>query len=195
MKLEEVMAFLGREAEKGTLKGATATAMKAACSKIQDFLEERENNVEWLMDNLDTIFARVVNKDKSLNQASIHTYKSRALKALNLYKNFKADPLNWHKELRHRSHKNQNSTKEKRETKTSNEVPQPESTTSIADVLFPLRDDFDFKTKLPKDIKLNEMKRLFYHLITFAKDFDPAQNKADWFTGGGGRANPSREIE
>lgn len=195
MKIEEVIAFLDREAKKGTLKGATATAMKAACSKIQDFLEDKENDVEWLMENLDIVFARVTNKDASLNQTSVKTYQSRALRALSLYKNSQENPLNWHKELRHRKHRKQSGVRENGEIKVKDESSRPEFTSGVNDISLPFRDNFDFKARLPKDATMKEIWILCHHLMLLAKDFDPTKVRPDWFSGSGGRAKPSREIE
>lgn len=193
MKLNDVIDFLGKEEKKGTLKSATAAALRAACSKVQTFLEDNEDNeddVEWLINNLDDVFRRVANKDESLNQSSIQTYKSRAMKALDLYQKFKADPLNWHKDLQHRVRKHQ-PTGTKGAHSQINENETMREGHASTDISFPLRDDFIFKAKLPKDIKMQEMKRLFYNMITYAKDFDPMRDKGEWFYTPSGQIEPS----
>src|SRR3989338_3933546 len=78
-------------------------SLKAACTKIEPYLEEGERNVVWIASNIDQIYRRVFNKDESLTPDSRKAYQSRTKRALDLFITSKKDPTGWDKSIRHRA--------------------------------------------------------------------------------------------
>lgn len=194
MDFEEVMQFLDYAKNKGLMKGNTAASLKAACAKIEPYLEGGERNVVWVASNIDQIYRRVFNKDESLTPDSRKAYQSRTKRALDLFIESKKNPTGWDKNIRHRASLAKAPKIDSADQLQENDNTVEDSSPKTTDVNYPLRRDFTFKAKIPRDIKMIDVWKLLRHLVTYAEDFDPIENKV-WFSGAGGSANPNREIE
>ena len=185
LEFSKVFEFLDYAGNKGVLNSNTTNALRAACTKINPFLETKsEKNVSWVKGNLEELYRRVANKDQSLTPSSLQSYKSRALKAVTLLEKWADNPTTWHQNLRTRRAGKKNNSGNVQPKKSGEEKHTPRE--EAIEISYPLRAGFNFLATIPRGLKMSEVKKIVFHLATYAEDFNPS---ADWLSGDKKRAD------
>ena len=182
----ELLTTLARWGEKGTLKKSTSSNLRAACDRVFTILETPEREDVAKIDVNDAL-QRFHNLNPSVSYESLRGYKSRVLKAIKLFLDFKKDPINWKPEMQTRPSR---STKSKTqatnhdaptthdddspqsETPRETQPPYRASSVSTLTIPFPLRADVTINIAgIPRDLTSAECERIAAFLRPLATDF------------------------
>ena len=184
--LNGLLSFLDYVCEKHLMKTATARSWKAACNQVFGILSSEEQDDLSSID-LDSVFYRFENKNaQQFSPSSLTTYKSRVRKALDEFLKFKDNPSSWRPSLDQRTSrrvktKQQETTKSNNRSNTYVSTSPPKNEYHNTEIgmthNYPLREGITVKISgLPRDLKLNEAKRIGAFLTTLCEDFDPSTN-------------------
>ncbi|HEX5459618.1 MAG TPA: hypothetical protein VFX20_06570 [Steroidobacteraceae bacterium] len=188
--LDEPLEFLDIVASKGFWNDNTVQARRTACKKFFDILDEDQKNVEYVRDNLDVIKGRYMNLNKDAAGATVDEYGRRVKLVLDEFVEWKADRSGWEK----KNAAKQTARPPEGQKKSRAEKPSAQASTGTngaghddtkppsRTVTFPLRPDFDLTITLPRDgITVEELKRLPYFLLPYARDWEPSQSQRGVF--------------
>lgn len=183
--LDEPLEFLDIVASKGFWNDNTVQARRTACRKFFDILDEDQRNVEYVRDNLDVIKGRYINLNKDAAGATVDEYGRRVKLVLDEFTEWKADRSGWEK----KNAAKQTARPPEGQKKPRAERPSAQASTGTngaghddvksasRTVTFPLRPDFDLTITLPRDgLTVDELKRLPYFLLPYARDWEPTQS-------------------
>lgn len=92
---EEVVKFLEFTARKSILNEHAVQCRLSACHNIFSVVEEQEDNIDYILQNLEVFIHRYRNKNKVSNDATVRVYKSRVKSSLEDFKAWCADPFQW----------------------------------------------------------------------------------------------------
>lgn len=92
---EEVVKFLELTARKSILNEHAVQCRLSACHNIFSVVEEQEDNVDYILQNLELFIHRYRNKNNVSNDATVRVYKSRVKSSLEDFKAWCADPFQW----------------------------------------------------------------------------------------------------
>ncbi len=182
LPVAQLTEWISRMGERGLYPKTTARFRAGAIEALTSVLSPDEpNDLEWTLEHLDELGKRWATL-KHANPKTASTYVSRARTALEDYLQYMNDPSSF-KGRRRKSKKKQGNSPP-RVTSTRSDLPPGSGhlmhTTPAALPLrsFPLSDEQDFRYSLPPSgITVVEALRVFYHLVTLARDFDPTDPK------------------
>lgn len=167
-------------AKKGIMKKNTANTFKSACFKVLDVLDDWEStditsiNIEDTIDRFKNLHAR------EYHPKSLEAYGKRFKRAIESYLAYIEDPGAWKPASRQTKTTSSNTVNKaqkevEQKIKTQNGQQKP-SSTGLIDYPFPLREGVTVRLMLPRDIAVNEVKRLNAFMSTLVIDFNEQQN-------------------
>lgn len=92
---EEVVKFLELTARKSILNEHAVQCRLSACHNIFSVVEEQEDNIDYILQNLEVFIHRYRTKNNVSNDATVRVYKSRVKSSLEDFKAWCADPFLW----------------------------------------------------------------------------------------------------
>ncbi|MFQ5627585.1 MAG: hypothetical protein ACE5I1_02400 [bacterium] len=179
--LNEMLSFLDWAAQKGIMKSATASAMKAASNKVLGGLDENTKKDLSKID-VEAAFKKFRKTDPNasgLNRDSLKTYLNRTKKAVEEFLAYKTDPDNWTPSIPQRARQSKNGNSRavaglaggRQAGQTALPLHFPEDVALTYQ--FPLRPHQVIKILgLPRDLKTAEARRLAAFLMTLCDDYE-----------------------
>lgn len=166
--LDDLCGWLESKGQRGEIKPDQARQRITAVRQLATPLAADEpRSLEWFLANIEELgdrFARL-NPDKKSDTAL--TYTSRARSSAEDYLRWRDDPKGFRFKSREPS-----GARDTRK-KAAEEVTVPPRAELRART-FPTSDGSDFVFTLPSSgIAVNDVRRIAYHLLTLARDFDP----------------------
>ncbi|MFM8314514.1 MAG: hypothetical protein ACKOA8_09540 [Deltaproteobacteria bacterium] len=188
---EEVLKFLEFVGKKSILEEHAIHCRLTACHNLFSVVEEEEDQLEYILKNLDLFINRFRNKSKSVNEATLKVYKSRVKSSLEDYKAWSNDPFAWERKLNEKKAANHIQRRTKKspkvskpsETKSVEVETSPQEETSVPEVKilnqptrkvsFPVRPDFNVEVVIPEEgLSLKELNRLGMFLYPYCNDIE-----------------------
>ncbi len=198
---EEVIKFLDFAGRKSILNEHAIHNRLTACNNLFGVLNEEEDNLDYILSNLDVLINRFRNKNNNVRASTLKVYKSRVKSSIEDFKAWSADPFAWERAVTDKAKAAALSESRKEKERLSQEptVARPakaarksvkvEETlveeTEVAlppagsgrRVWFPIRPDFSVEVVLPSEgITSKEMQRLGFFLYPYCQDIDPVGN-------------------
>lgn len=192
---EEVIKFLEFVGRKSILNDHAIHNRMTACHNLFGGLNEEEDNLDYILNNLDVLVNRFRNKNGNVQASTLKVYKSRVKSSVEDFKAWSADPFAWERAVSDKAKAaaatERAKEKEKKPVAPSRaakktrtiEVPleaETETATVSASpagarrVAFPIRPDFCVEMTLPPEgITLKELQRLGLFLYPYCQDIDP----------------------
>jgi hypothetical protein len=173
-----LLQFLSYISDKGLVHKTSSTAWRVAASKLLDDLSASEEKDVRLVD-VDLAARKFSNRNPGkLSPESLNTYRNRLVLAIQEFVSWSNDPTRY----RPRSASNGSAKRKLPNEKNSKlekhqaypEIPSKDITTGLS-LPFPLRTDFLVQIVLPRDLTVEEAKRLGAFLLTLAVDYKPDQ--------------------
>ena len=164
-------------AEKGIMKKNSALALKTACANVLSVIDDWES-IDITSIDIEDAITRFKNiQAKKYKPQSLETYGRRFRNAIESFLEYIQDPGAWKPASRSIQTTNlstNSKAKKKRsiEKKEDQIVSQQSSGRGLIDYPFPLRDGVTVRLMLPRDITVNEVKRLNAFMSTLAVDFN-----------------------
>ena len=163
-------------AQKGLMKKNSANSLRSACSKVLSVLDDWGSIDITAIDIEDTISRFKNLQARNYKPKSLDVYGKRFQKAIESYLDYIRDPGAWKPVSRPTQSTNTNviSKSNNKENLPKEEVQHVQQTTisrGLIDYPFPLREGVTVRLMLPRDITVNEVKRLNAFMSTLAVDF------------------------
>lgn len=191
---EEVLKFLEFVGKKSILDEHAIHCRLTACHNLFSVVEEEEDQLEYILKNLELFINRFRNKSKSVNEATLKVYKSRVKSSLEDYKSWSNDPFAWERKLNEKKAATQVQRRTKKVSKPAKPVEanrvEAESPAAQAEVVvpevkvltqpsrkvsFPIRADFNVEVTIPEGgLTLKELNRLGMFLYPYCSDIETA---------------------
>ena len=92
---EEVVKFLEFAGRKSILNEHAINCRLTACHNLFSVLNEEEDNIDYILKNLDLLINRFRNKNNNVSASTLKVYKSRLKSSLEDFKAWSADPFAW----------------------------------------------------------------------------------------------------
>lgn len=180
---EALMRFLNYVIEKGLVNVETGKSWRVAVSKLLVDLSPMEETDVRAID-IETAARKFANRNGgSYMPASLTTYRSRVMTAIQEFTNYVNDPA---------SYKPRSLNGKPRKSEVKNRSVQPAKATSATlpfemqgreappvsaglSLPYPIRTDFLAQVVIPRDLTVEEAKRLGAFLLTLATDFKPSE--------------------
>jgi hypothetical protein len=171
--------------DRGLYPKTTARFRASAVETLTSVLGRDEpQDLSFIFENLDELGKRWATL-KDANPKTVATYVSRARTALDDYFQYQDHPSSFQGRRRKTKGKARKNSSTSNKPEVRNEAPHDElperpsgARPSVPLRSFPLEGDEDFKYALPSaGITVREALRVFYHLVTLARDFDPTDPK------------------
>ena len=194
---EEVIKFLEFAGRKSILNEHAVNCRLTACNNLFSVLNEEEDNIDYILKNLDVLINRFRNKNANVRASTLKVYKSRVKSSLEDFKAWSADPFAWERAvtdkakaagLENRKEKASRAPKapathveKKREEKFQprEEIVLGEVDQTSRKVSFPIRPDFSVEMTLPPEgLTQKELHRLGLFLYPYCLDID--QDRSPW---------------
>jgi hypothetical protein len=190
----EVIRFLEFLGKKSILNQSTVHCRMTACNHFFEILEDHENNMDYLLENLNILMHRFRNKNPNVSKDTLRVYKSRIKGSLEDYRDWCRDPLAWERNLNQKANayllKKKNSKKPIKENfetpkkeaaatsaTTEAETETQQKQTGSRKVSFPIRPDFEIQMSIPIDgITRKELQKIGLFLYPYCKDIDLETN-------------------
>ncbi len=195
---DECIKFLEFAGNKSILNEHTINCRLTACNNLFSILNEGEDNVDYLLENLDLLVNRFRNKNSNVQQSTLKVYKSRVKSSLEDYRAWCKDPIAWEKSVLEKS--NVAHAKERKAKAAAKEKPvkaeAPIATARVEKtaaeprptiektprggrkVIFPVRSDFNVELVIPDDgLSMKEMLKLGLFLYPYCKDSEGGENE------------------
>ncbi len=174
--VDEVIAWAQKMADRGTLDAKTVQLKTNALRQLVSVLDADEHmDLTTIVNNVDHLGKRWAIKN-SANPETTRTYIGRARTLLNSFFDYQRDPMGFEPQGKKgaAAAASGESARPKRKRKApSTPEAQPQSSPSSS-FRFPLGDGRVFRFDLPAEgINSRDAKRIAYHLMTLANDFDP----------------------
>jgi hypothetical protein len=191
---EEVIKFLEFAGRKSILNEHAIHNRMTACHNLFGVLNEEEDNLDYILSNLDVLVNRFRNKNNNVMASTLKVYKSRVKSSVEDFKAWSADPFAWERAVTDKA-KAAAAIERQKEKKpvaparaarkqTLNEEPEaiePVTAPSLTSnekarrVAFPIRPDFCVEMTLPPEgLTLKELQRLGLFLYPYCQDIDPS---------------------
>jgi hypothetical protein len=191
---EEVLKFLEFVGKKSILDEHAIHCRLTACHNLFSVINEEEDNLEYILANLELFINRFRNKSKSVNEATLKVYKSRVKSSLEDYKAWSNDPFAWERKLNEKKAASQVQRRSKKVAKAPTQqvearavIQEPvqvkETVVPEVKVLnqpsrkisFPIRSDFNVEVTIPEGgLTLKELNRLGMFLYPYCNDVEMA---------------------
>ena len=198
---EEVVKFLEFAGRKSILNEHAINCRLTACHNLFSVLNEEEDNIDYILKNLDLLINRFRNKNNNVRASTLKVYKSRLKSSLEDFKAWSADPFAWERAVTEKAKTNgmgsrlerKERQEKKRVTPTEPEVPvteparkKPASAPAVPAqanvpppaegtrrVSFPIRPGFCVEMTLPAEgLTLKELQRLGLFLYPYCTDIE-----------------------
>jgi len=183
-----LMRFLDMMDSKGLAPANTVGGLKSAAGKILKDLSEQEDADVRKVD-VETAIRRFNNKNPGvLSPSSLAEYQRRVSRVIEEFVQYTEDPAGFKPRGRAVTKRSDNGSRSKeRRSPTAEEAkpdaedrdesrprhePQPRLGLTLA---YPIRDDFLAQVVIPRDMSVEEAKRLSAFIQTLARDFKPAE--------------------
>lgn len=184
---EEVIKFLECAGRKHILNDRAVNCRLTACNNLFSVLNEEEDNLDYIIRNLDVLVNRFRNRNQNVRSSTLKVYKSRAKSSIEDFQCWSADPFAWERKV---TEKARTQTRLERKPK---KIPAPAATESALpatvevevaapstsgeqksiQVSFPIRKDFIVEMKLPASgITAVEWRRLGLFLFPYCQDLE-----------------------
>lgn len=192
---EEVVKFLEFASRKNILSEQAINCRLTACHNIFSVLNEEEDNLDYILGNLDILINRFRNKNNNVRASTLKVYKSRVKSSLEDFKSWSADPFAWERAVTEKAKQIANEPRKERKAAkpaVAKTVKKAEEEVSLSDseegteiisthrlknanrVTFPIRKDFSIEVVLPSaGITLKELHRIGLFLYPYCTDLDP----------------------
>jgi uncharacterized protein YkvS len=197
-EVNEVIEFLGIAGNKGFMNDNTVVARRTACNKFFDILEPDQKTVEYVRENLDVIKSRFSNLNKDVRGNTVDEYARRVQVVLDDFSAWKADRSAWERDVSARQnarpagdgdkkartakHDKAKTSEQAGANKADEGIGRGQANPETRVVTFPIRPDFDLTMELPRaGITVDELKRLVYFLLPYAKDWQPTESPRSVF--------------
>jgi hypothetical protein len=199
---DEIIKFLEFAGNKSILNEHTINCRLTACNNLFSILNEGEDNLEYMLKNLDVLVNRFRNKNTNVQASTLKVYKSRVKSSLEDYRAWSKDPIAWEKTVLDKSKLTMSREKKSKApratppiTETSEtELPPTDvveapprkngsahSTGHTRKMSFPIRSDFNLEVVIPADgLTLKELLRLGLFLYPYCKDLGSREDSAAW---------------
>lgn len=180
---EALLKFLEFVGEKGLLTKQNAQNWRVATSKILDDLSPAEEQDIRKID-IETAFRRFANRTAGkFNPSTLGEYRRRATLAIQNFIDYASDPEAFKPRTLTGTKKGER--KEQKSVRgltakplpSSERRPATEETVAMGSSLamaYPLRENFLAQVVVPRDLNVEEARRLTAFIMTLAKDFKPA---------------------
>jgi hypothetical protein len=192
--VDSMRGFLDMVGEKGLVKRNTAVSWKTAANKVLDDLTPAEKADVRKVD-LNTAFTKFENRNgEKYSPASLGQYRARVVTAVGEFLKWVESPAAYKPRSSSRGADDdaaENGKQKRRQQKTSagarstaslshastasSPTPAPLSTSGLS-FAFPIRSDFLAQVVVPRDINVDEARRLGAFILTLAADFKPASS-------------------
>jgi hypothetical protein len=164
-------------AEKGIMKKNSAFALKSACANVLSVIDDWESIDITSVDVEDAITRFKNIQARNYKPKSLEAYGKRFRNAVESFLEYIQDPGAWKptsRQIQPANSSSDNKPKKKHDIQKEEDqiAPQPASGRGLIDYPFPLRDGLTVRLMLPRDITVNEVKRLNAFMSTLAVDFD-----------------------
>lgn len=186
---EEVIKFLEFAGRKNILNDHAVNNRLTACHNLFSVLNEEEDNLDYILSNLDVLVNRFRNKNNNVRASTLKVYKSRTKSSVQDFKAWSADPFAWERQVTEKvKSAGLESRKERRQARKAVPRKAARKTTSAAPrkakevhrdageartVTMPIREDFSIEIELPPNgISLKELNRIGMFLYPYCNDLD-----------------------
>jgi len=180
-ELDEVQKMHDTVTDQGFMNSNTAGSRKIAVSRLAEVLEPDNRTCEYVLNNLDIVKHRFQNLNDKMTGATVDVYAKRAVLAINDYLSWKKDRLAWEKGAANKGTKSNDGEKKAKPAKVEKQVetaPAAVVNSNTRLVAVPIRADFDVSMVIPKDITINEVRKIAYVLAGMVANYDPTIAKA-----------------
>lgn len=196
---DEVIKFLEQAGEKAILNESAVQCRLSACHSLFSVLNAGEDNVDYILNNLDLLIHRYRNKNPNMQSNTVKVYKSRVKNSLEDYSAWLRDAAAWEKSVSERSKLQMG---KERRSKSLPSAPKPREPKrahahALSDpqngngknhsygvarkVAFPIRPDFNLEITLPAEgLSLKELLRLGLFLFPYCKDAEGRSEMTAW---------------
>lgn len=196
---EEVLKFLEFAGRKSILNEQAINFRLTACNNLFSVLEEEEDNLDFILTNLDVLVNRFRNKNTSVQASTLKVYKSRVKSSLEDFKAWSADPFAWERQITDKaraagleSRREKKAAKppataaptakKKAAAKIESELPAENEAPVVVGparrVSFPIRPDFCVEMTIPAEgLTLKELQRLGLFLYPYCSDMEPGETR------------------
>lgn len=155
-----------------------AGAVRLFAATLRD---DEPKSYSYVLENLEGLARRWMNLNQANQQDTARTYMGRARWALEMYAQWEADPISFRFPDKDRAKPIKGDTKRPRrsgeaeqpEVATEGNVPKPTSASALRS--FPLGDGREIVFGLPDGLTIRDLRKFFFHVVTFASDFDPSE--------------------
>lgn len=185
---DALLKFIDFSIDKGLVKAQTGKAWRVATSKLLTDLAKTEEADVRVID-VDVAARKLANRDPgALSPDSLTHYRQRVAAAIQEFVSWRNDPTAYKprgangkpraKQSENGAAAQERKAASKRATSEPivKEVPVNSGGLPLA---YPLRPDFLAQVVIPRDLKVEEAKRLGAFLLTLASDFSPERSKSD----------------
>jgi hypothetical protein len=203
---EEVLKFLEFVGRKSILNERAVNCRLTACNNLFSVLNEEEDNLEYIMNNLDLLVHRFRNRNPSVRASTMKVYKSRVKSSIEDFRSWSADPFAWERQVSEKAKLHER--EQRKAQRAARKAVDPEDTfvaakgisPLIADleeevfaesletevppgkarkVSFPIKPDFTVEVTIPAEgLSLKELRRLGMFLLPYCTDFETISK--DW---------------
>lgn len=207
---EEVIKFLEFVGRKSILNERAVNCRLTACNNLFSVLNEEEDNLEYIVGNLDLLVHRFRNRNPAVRASTMKVYKSRVKSSIEDFRSWSADPFVWERQVSEKAKlQERGARKAQRAARKASDMDQTTvskvatgkvSTADIEEMdeilepiaeikltgkmrklQFPVREGVSVEVSFPADgLTLKELRRLGMFLFPYCTDFDTASK--DWPT-------------
>jgi hypothetical protein len=191
---DEIVKFLEFAGNKSILNEHTVQCRLTACNNLFSILNEGEDNVAYMIQNLDLLVNRFRNKNSNVQDSTLKVYKSRVKSSLEDFQAWSKDPVAWEKTVMDKSNNARAREKKPKPAPVHHEpkvkaIPDPEPVTPPPPrapkrepqaaaapsggrrVSFPVRPDFNLEMTIPNDgLSMKELLKLGLFLYPYCKE-------------------------
>lgn len=195
---EEILKFLEMAGSRSILNEHTVNCRLTACHNLFSILNTGEDNVHYMLQNLELLVNRFRNKNTSVQASTLKVYKSRLKSTLEDFTAWSKDAIAWERTVLEKSQQAGRDKKAK-EKAAATPSPAPEKTKSrtvptatvptprvietgeVRKVSFPLRPDFNLEITMPADgLSSKEILKLNLFLYPYCKDIESRDEASAW---------------
>ncbi|MBE7422139.1 MAG: hypothetical protein HS110_06855 [Zoogloeaceae bacterium] len=176
-----LLKFLDTVVAKGLMNTNTAGGLKAACLRILDDLADADDVRKV---DVNTAVIRYNNRNPGiLSPNSLAEYQRRVARAIADFVSWTEDPIAFKPRTRGASGKNGGKTENPSSRRTAAAPREEPTTVHVSPMVaampglslnYPLRQDFLAHVVIPRDLTVEEARRLGAFLLTLAADYRPA---------------------
>lgn len=195
---DEILKFLEMAGKRSILNEHTVNCRLTACHNLFSILNVGEDNVDYMLQNLDLLVNRFRNKNSSVQASTLKVYKSRLKNTLEDFVCWSKDSVGWERSVLEKANQAQKEKRGKasapaaptaaekgrpassgRPGRPARVTPPPPVVTRHLEgetprkVSFPIRSDFNVEITLPADgLTAKEVLKLGLFLFPYCKDIE-----------------------